>query len=89
MTRSMLDAYKTFGHFLVKAINTVCHSSNSVYPYRLLKKTPYEFLTGKKPNVSYFHVFGSRCYVLNKISKSSKFAPRDYERFLLGYDSNS
>jgi hypothetical protein len=28
-------------------------------------------------------------YVLQKRSKSSKFAPKVYEGFLLGYDSNS
>jgi hypothetical protein len=29
------------------------------------------------------------CYVLQKRSKSSKFAPKVYEVFLLCYDSNS
>jgi hypothetical protein len=54
-----------------------------------LKKTSYELLTGNKPNVYYFRVFGSKCYVLLKRSKSSKFAPKVYEGFMLGYDSNS
>jgi hypothetical protein len=54
-----------------------------------LKKTPYELLTGNKPNVSYFRVFGSKCYVFFERSKSSKFAPKIYEGFMLGYDSNS
>jgi hypothetical protein len=31
----------------------------------------------------------SKCYVLLKRSKSSKFAPKVYEGFMLGYDSNS
>jgi hypothetical protein len=54
-----------------------------------LKKTSYELITGNKPSVSYFLVFVSKCYVLQKRSKSSKFAPKVYEDFLLGYDSNS
>jgi hypothetical protein len=29
------------------------------------------------------------CYIIQKRSKSSKFAPKTYEGFLLGYDSNS
>jgi hypothetical protein len=33
--------------------------------------------------------FGSKCYVLLKRPKSSKFAPNVYEGFMLGYDSNS
>jgi hypothetical protein len=39
--------------------------------------------------VSYFRVFESKCYVLQKRSNSSKFASKVYEEFLLGYDSNS
>jgi transposase InsO family protein len=88
-TRTMLDEYKTSDSFWAEAVNTTCHAINRLYLHRLLKKTPYEFLTGNKPNVSYFRIFGSKCYVLIKRPKSSKFAPMFYEGFLLGYDSNS
>jgi hypothetical protein len=54
-----------------------------------LKKTPYEILTGNKHNVSYLRVFGSKCYVRLKRSKSSKFSLKVYEGFMLCYDSNS
>jgi hypothetical protein len=53
------------------------------------KKTSYELLTGKNPNVSYFRVFGSKCFILVKIGRKSKFAPKVVEGFLLGYDSNT
>jgi transposase InsO family protein len=89
MARTMLDEYKTSDQFWAEAVNTTCHASNCLYIYKLLKKTPYELLTGNKPNVSYFRVFGSKFYVLQKRSKSSKFAPKVYEGFMLGYDSNS
>ena len=46
-------------------------------------------LLGKRPNVSYFIVFGSKCFILNKKPKSSKFAPKIDEGFLLGYASNA
>jgi hypothetical protein len=85
----MLDEYKTSDRFWAEAINTVFHVINWLYLYRLLKKTPYELLTGKKLNVSYFTVFRSKCYFLLKRPKSSKFAPKVYEGFMLGYDSNS
>jgi hypothetical protein len=85
----VLDEYKTSDRFWAEAINMVCHAINQLYLHRLLKKTPYELLTGNKPNVSYFRVFGSKFYVLLKRSKSSKFAPKVYEGFMLGYDSNS
>jgi hypothetical protein len=66
-----------------------CHATNRLYLHKILKKISYEILTGNKTNVSYFRVFRSKCYVLHKRSKSSKFAPTVYEDFLLGYDSNS
>jgi hypothetical protein len=73
----------------VEAVNTVCHATNHLYLHKLLKKTPYELLTSNKPNASYSRVFGSKCYILQKRSRSSKFVPKVYEVLLLGYDSNS
>src|SRR6185437_2351876 len=43
----------------------------------------------KKPNVSYFRVFGSKCFILNKKNKTSKFSPKVDEGFLLGFASNA
>jgi hypothetical protein len=64
MVRTMLDEYKTSDRFWAEAINTTWHATNRLYLHKLLKKTSYELLTGNKPNVSYFRVFGSKCYVL-------------------------
>jgi transposase InsO family protein len=60
MARTMLNEYKTSDRFWVEAINTACYSINRLYLHRILKKTSYELLTGKKPNVSYFRVFGCK-----------------------------
>jgi hypothetical protein len=87
MARTMLDEYKIPDRFWAEAINTACYSINRLYLHRILKKTSYELLTGKKPNVSYFRVFGSKCFILIKRGRSSKFAPKAVESFLLGYDS--
>jgi hypothetical protein len=57
MARTMLDEYKTPNRFWAEAINTACYSNNRLYLHRILNKTSYELLTGKKPNVSYFRVF--------------------------------
>jgi hypothetical protein len=85
----MLDEYKTPDRFWAEAINTACYSINRLYPHRILKKTSYELFTGKKPNVSYFRVFGSKCFILINRGRKSKFAPKAIEGFLLGYDSNT
>jgi transposase InsO family protein len=89
MVRTMLDEYKTPDQFWVEAINTACYSINRLYLHRILKKTSYELLTGKNPNVSYFRVFGSKCFILIKRGRNSKFSPKVVEGFLLGYDSNT
>jgi hypothetical protein len=89
MARTMLDEYKTPNRFWAEAINTACYSINQLYLHRILKKTSYELLIGKKPNVSYFRVFGSKCFIIVKRGRKSKFSPKAVEGFLLGYDSNT
>jgi hypothetical protein len=89
MAKTMLDEYKTSNRFWAEAINTACYSINRLYIHRILKKTSYELVTGKKSNVSYFRVFGSKCFILIKRGRNSKFAPKAVEGFLLGYDSNT
>jgi hypothetical protein len=63
--------------------------ANWLYFHQILKKISYELLTGKKPNVSYFRVFGSKYFTLVKRGRKSKFDPKAVEGFLLGYDSNT
>jgi transposase InsO family protein len=83
MARTMLDEYKTPDRFWSEAINTACYSINRLYLHRILKKTSYELLTDKKPNVSYFRVFGSKCFILIKRDRNYKFAPKAVEGFYL------
>jgi transposase InsO family protein len=89
MARMMLGEFKTLERFWSEAVNTACHAINWLYLHRLLKKTSYELLTSNEPNVSYFRVFGSKCYILVKKGRHSKFAPKAVEGFLLGYVSNT
>jgi transposase InsO family protein len=89
MARTMLDEYKTLSRFWAEAINIVCYSINRSYLHWILKKTSYELLTGKKPNVSYFRGFGSKCFILIKRGRKFKFAAKALEGFLLGYDLNT
>jgi transposase InsO family protein len=81
MARTMLDEYKTSDRFWAEAVNTACYAINRLYLHRILKKTSYELLTDKKPNVSYFRVSGSKCFILVKRGRKSKFAPKAVEGF--------
>ncbi|WVZ96522.1 hypothetical protein U9M48_042152 [Paspalum notatum var. saurae] len=73
LARSMLDEYSTSKKFWTEAINTACYASNQLYPHRLLDKTPCELLNGRKPNISYFWVFGCKCYIYKKRQHLGKF----------------
>jgi hypothetical protein len=85
----MLDEYKTSDSFWAEAINTACHAINRLYLHKLRHKIAYELLTGKNPNMSYFRVFGCKCFILNKKPKISKFASKVDEGIFLGYASNA
>jgi hypothetical protein len=88
MARTMLDEYKTQDIFWAEAINMAFHAINRLYLHKFHKKTSYELITGKKPKVSYFRVFGCKCFILNKRPQTSKFAPKVDEGILLGYGPN-
>jgi transposase InsO family protein len=58
--RTMLDEYKIPDNFWAEAVNTACHAINRLYLHKVYKKTAYELLTGNKPKVDYFRVFGCK-----------------------------
>src|ERR1044072_8758942 len=89
MARSMLDEYKSPYSFWAEVINTAFHASNRLFLRKILMKTPYELLTGHKPNVKYLRVFGCKCFILNKKDRLAKFQSKTIEGMFVGYASNS
>jgi hypothetical protein len=85
----MIDEYNTPERFWAEAVNTACYASNMLFPHRLLAKTSYELLNGKKPDVSFFRVFGCKCYIYKKRHHLGKFQRRCDIGFLLGYSLKS
>ena len=85
----MLDEYKTPKHFRAEVVEIACHASNRLYLRKGLNKTPYEILTGNKPNLKYFRVFGCKCFILKKGVRFSKFEARAHEGIFIGYATNS
>ena len=71
------------------AINSACHTVNRVYFRPGTKKTPYELWKGRKPNVKYFKIFGSTCFILKDKENVGKFDSRNDEGIFLGYSSLS
>ena len=63
MARTMLIASGLPRKFWAEAVNTACYIVNRVLIRPITSKTPYELFKGIKPNISYFRVFGCRCFV--------------------------
>jgi hypothetical protein len=89
LARTMIDEYNIPERFWAEAVNTACYASNRLFPHRLLEKTPYELLNGKKPDISFFRVFGCKCYIYKKRHHLGKFQRHCDIGFLLGYSSKS
>jgi hypothetical protein len=85
----MLDEYNTPQDLWVEVINTACYASNRLFLQKFLGKTPYELLNGKKPEVSFFRVFGFKCYIYKKRQHLGKFQRHCDIGFLIGYSSKS
>jgi hypothetical protein len=60
MARTMLEEFKSSYNFWAKAINTAYHATNRLYLRKGLNKTPYEIITGNKPNIKYFRTTPKR-----------------------------
>ncbi|GJY68075.1 retrovirus-related pol polyprotein from transposon TNT 1-94 [Tanacetum coccineum] len=63
--RTMLIFSKTPEFLWAKASATTCFTQNRSIVHTRYNKTPYELIRRRKPNVQYFHVFGSLCYPTN------------------------
>ncbi|GJR43693.1 retrovirus-related pol polyprotein from transposon TNT 1-94 [Tanacetum coccineum] len=89
MSRTMLNEQSIPQKFWCNAVDTSTYIINRVSIRRILGKTPYELLRGRKPNLNYFRVFGSKCFILNTKDYLTKFDPKSYEGVFLGYSQNS
>ncbi|GJW90084.1 retrovirus-related pol polyprotein from transposon TNT 1-94 [Tanacetum coccineum] len=70
--RTLVEAARTMMIFSkaplflwAEAINTTCYTQNRSLIRLRYNKTPYELMHDKKPDLSFFHVFGSLCYPTN------------------------
>ena len=65
MARTMISEYGLPHYLWAEAVNTSCYISNRVFLCKNTSKTSFEIYYSRKPNVSYFKVFGCKCFVLN------------------------
>ncbi|GJX09806.1 integrase, catalytic region, zinc finger, CCHC-type containing protein [Tanacetum coccineum] len=80
------------GQFLVlrfRAIATACYTQNRSIIHRRFNKTPYELINGRKPDISFLHVFGALCYPKNDCKDIGKLGAKGDIGLFLGYYANS
>nr|GFC36720.1 hypothetical protein [Tanacetum cinerariifolium] len=63
--RTMLIFSRASLFLWAKAIATACFTQNRSITHRRFNKTPYELINGRKPDISFVHVFGALCYPKN------------------------
>ena len=77
-------------YFWTETVNTVCFIINRAMIRPILKKISYKLWKERKSNISSFHTFGCKCYILNKEKDNlEKFNSKSDEAIFLGYPTAS
>lgn len=84
--KSMLHTAGLSNGFWEAAVSTAVHVRNRAPKRSLGWRTPYEVLTGRKPDVSYFRTFGCLAYRLVPRDKRLKLAPNAESLVFVGYE---
>nr|GFC16963.1 retrovirus-related Pol polyprotein from transposon TNT 1-94 [Tanacetum cinerariifolium] len=72
-----------------EAIATACFTQNRSIIHCRFNKTPYELINGRKPNISFLHVFGALCYPKNDREDIGKLGAKGDIGFFIGYSADS
>ncbi|GJZ20778.1 retrovirus-related pol polyprotein from transposon TNT 1-94, partial [Tanacetum coccineum] len=72
-----------------EAIATACYTQNRSIIHRRFNKTPYELINGRKPDISFLHVFGALCYPKNDREDIGKLGAKGDIGFFIGYSADS
>ena len=87
--RTMLSESKLPMYFWAEVVNTACYTQNRTLINKDHEKTPYHIMSNKRPTVSYFHMFGGKCFVLIEDEHLGKFEAKAREGIFLGYSMES
>ncbi|GJY08638.1 retrovirus-related pol polyprotein from transposon TNT 1-94 [Tanacetum coccineum] len=83
--RTMLIFSKALLFLWAEAINTACYTQNRSLIRLRYNKTPYELMQDKKPDLSFFHVFGALCYPTNDNDDLGKLDAKADIGIFVGY----
>ena len=79
--RSMLSESNLATQFWAEAVNTACFTQNRSLIVKRFKKTAYELFRGRKPSISFLHIFGCKCYILNNRAQLGSSIPKLMKEF--------
>jgi len=86
LARALLNETDLPKYFWVDVVSTAYYVLNKVLIRPILKKTPYELLKGRKPNITHLKVFGCKCFILNNGKDNlGKFDSKANESIFLVY----
>ena len=85
----MLNENNLPKYFWSKVINTSFCVLNRILLRLILKQTPHELWNNKKPNISYFKVFGCKFFILNTKDNLGKFDAKSDVGIFLGCSTSS
>nr|GEU90168.1 retrovirus-related Pol polyprotein from transposon TNT 1-94 [Tanacetum cinerariifolium] len=94
--RTLVEAARTMLIFsraplflCAESIATACFTQNRSIIHRRFNKTPYELINGRKPDISFLHVFGALCYPKNDREDIGKIGAKGDIGFFIGYYADS
>nr|GEZ22252.1 hypothetical protein [Tanacetum cinerariifolium] len=71
------------------AMATACFTQNRSIIHCRFNKTPYELINGRKPDISFLHVFDALCYPNNDREDNGKLGAKGDIGFFIGYYADS
>ncbi|GJQ96968.1 retrovirus-related pol polyprotein from transposon TNT 1-94 [Tanacetum coccineum] len=83
--RTMLIFFKASMFLWAKVVATACYTQNRSLIHTRHNKTPYELVHDKKPDLTFFRVFGALCYPTNDNEDLGKLQPTADIRIFVGY----
>nr|GEU64100.1 integrase, catalytic region, zinc finger, CCHC-type, peptidase aspartic, catalytic [Tanacetum cinerariifolium] len=87
--RTMLIFSRASLFLWAEVIATACFTQNRSIIHRHFNKTPYELINGKKPDISFLHVFGALFYPKNDREDIGKLGAKGDIGFFIGYSADS
>ncbi|GJU18015.1 retrovirus-related pol polyprotein from transposon TNT 1-94 [Tanacetum coccineum] len=86
--RTMLIFSKAPMFLWAEAVATACYTQNRSLIHTRHDKTPYELVHNKKPDLTFFRVFGALCYPTNDSEDLGKLQPTADIGIFVGYAPN-